>query len=277
MCDLGIRPENFDPKIYYILKRSFNETNQLHCHSHDFISVIYILSGSCTYYINQQSYPVKKGDIIICNPGVSHGRTLAPGEETSEFHVGFNNIWIKHLPKNHLIPEDTSPIIQLEKYESDFFKCYNEIVLQQEKNEPGFDLLLKALVMKMIVVLLKETYFKENPEHAKWFSFEAYDKTTIVNTIVEYMNENYMRQVSLDKISRNMYLSPVYISKIFKEETGESPINYLIKVRLSKAKEILETGKHSIKAVAKSVGYEDPYYFSKLFKKYYGFPPSKCK
>lgn len=71
-----------------------------------------------------------------------------------------------------------------------------------------------------------------------------------------------------------MYLSPVYISKIFKEETGESPINYLIKIRLEKARDILLTSEGgSIKSIANSVGYEDVYHFSKLFKKYYGISP----
>jgi YesN/AraC family two-component response regulator len=71
-----------------------------------------------------------------------------------------------------------------------------------------------------------------------------------------------------------MYLSPVYISKIFKEETGESPINYLIKIRLEKAKDILlNSDSGSIKNIANQVGYDDVYHFSKLFKKYYGISP----
>jgi YesN/AraC family two-component response regulator len=71
-----------------------------------------------------------------------------------------------------------------------------------------------------------------------------------------------------------MYLSPVYISKIFKEETGESPINYLIKIRLEKAKDILRSDDGgSIKSIANQVGYDDVYHFSKLFKKYYGISP----
>ena len=74
-----------------------------------------------------------------------------------------------------------------------------------------------------------------------------------------------------------MYLSPAYISKIFKEETGESPINYLIKVRLSKAEDYLKESNFSIKEIAHAVGYEDAYHFSKLFKKYYGYPPSNIK
>ena len=78
----------------------------------------------------------------------------------------------------------------------------------------------------------------------------------------------------LDQIAQNMYLSPVYISKIFKEEMGESPINYLIKIRREKASlMLLESDMLSIKEIADQVGYDDVYYFSKLFKKYYGSSP----
>lgn len=79
--------------------------------------------------------------------------------------------------------------------------------------------------------------------------------------------------MSLDQIAKNMYLSPVYISKIFKEQTGDSPINYLINVRLEKAKEMLEDGRGNIRSISAMVGYEDVYHFSKLFKKHYGVSP----
>ena len=69
-------------------------------------------------------------------------------------------------------------------------------------------------------------------------------------------------------------LSPVYISKIFKSETGETPINYLISLRMEKAGKLLEENPMlSIQKVADEVGYDDAYHFSKLFKKYYGISP----
>ena len=71
-----------------------------------------------------------------------------------------------------------------------------------------------------------------------------------------------------------MYLSPVYISKIFKEKTGDSPINYLIRIRLEKAKEMLDSDStKSIREIAQKVGYEDMYHFSKLFKRHFGISP----
>lgn len=75
-----------------------------------------------------------------------------------------------------------------------------------------------------------------------------------------------------------MYLSPFYISKIFKSETGDAPIRHLINIRLEKAREMLENGwDGSIQETAAAVGYDDAYHFSKLFKKKYGISPSQAR
>ena len=58
---------------------------------------------------------------------------------------------------------------------------------------------------------------------------------------MDYMEEHYAEKISLDAIASNMYLSPIYISKIFKEETKEAPIQYLIKIRLHKATQLMKT------------------------------------
>ncbi|HOJ09811.1 MAG TPA: AraC family transcriptional regulator [Clostridiales bacterium] len=277
MCTLGINVDTFNPRIFYIFKRKFGDQDATKYHCHDFISFIYVLSGGCTYNLDGFLYQLKKGDLIICNPGVYHCRLMNTGQEVIEFHVGFSNISLADLQRNYLIPENSNPVFKISRYEQDFLRCCSEIVAEQEKDEPGCEPLLKSLVMKLIVLFLRETSTHRNSDKSAVFNFDSYDRLNIVNTIVSYINENYMNDISLDKISKNMYLSPVYISKIFKEEIGESPINYLIKVRLAKALELLENGDLTVRAIAKSVGYDDAYHFSKLFKKYYGSPPSKFR
>ena len=137
--------------------------------------------------------------------------------------------------------------------------------------------MLKALVMKLLVLLDRELNEDVNELIKHDISFKSREKKVIVENITEYLSRNYVKDISLETLSENMYLSPVYISKIFKEIMGDSPINYLIKIRLSKAKELLNNSNTPIKTIAKMVGYNDPYYFSKLFKKYYGISPNKFK
>ena len=100
----------------------------------------------------------------------------------------------------------------------------------------------------------------------------------VAEQVVSYIEDHYSEKISLDQIAENMYLSPFYISRIFKGETGYTPIRHLINLRLEKAKALLEGGyQGSIQEVAALVGYDDAYHFSKLFKKRYGVSPSQAR
>ena len=111
-------------------------------------------------------------------------------------------------------------------------------------------------------------------QYAPRYEFKSVNKKYVVQQIMHYMETHYKEKISLDQIAANMYLSSFYISKIFKSETGDTPINYLISLRMQKARELLdENPEQSIQAVAMAVGYEDAYHFSKLFKKYFGLSP----
>jgi len=277
MYDLGINIDNFNPHIYYTLKGKYDDTYITGYHCHDYISMIYVLSGNCTYKISDTLYQVKKGDILICNPGVYHCRIMRQGEEILEFQAGFGNICLEGLPKGCLIEPAACPVVSLPTHEQDFLKCCSDIFLEQENSQPGCKLLLKINVMKLLVLFLKTTRKEQEQSENTYVNFESFDKAAIVNTLITFLNENYMHQISLDTISKNFYMSPAYISKVFKEEMGESPINYLIKIRLAKARKLLLEDGISIKATSTAVGYNDVYHFSKLFKKYYNVPPSKIR
>ena len=277
MCDLKINVDDFNPKMLYTFIEKFNNKSNLTYHCHDFLSLIYILSGTCTYNINGVPHKVKKGDLLVLNPHVYHGKILAKDSEIHEFQVGFENFHIKELLPNHFLENQVSPIVNVVNFENELMKCCSDTLLEQSKNQPALELGLKSIGMRLFSILFNATFESSTLKEKGILNLENYDKTTIVNTVLEFINDNYMYNLSLDIISQNMYLSPVYISKIFKETTGDSPINYLIKLRLSKAKELLENGDQHINKVSLAVGYPDVYHFSKLFKKYYGCPPSKLK
>lgn len=136
--------------------------------------------------------------------------------------------------------------------------------------------MLKAYLMQLLLLVLREQ--SPPPQARKGYSFESVNKKYVVEQIVSYFEDHYSEKISLDTIAENMYLSPFYISKIFKSETGDTPIRHLIGIRLERAREMLmEEKEMSIQEVAAAVGYDDAYHFSKLFKKYYGKSPSQLR
>jgi hypothetical protein len=193
MCTLGIKPECFNPRILFVFKRTANHKCPVAYHNHDFSTLIYVLSGSSTYTIDDKLYKVKKGDVIVINPDIYHGKTLELKEQITELHIGINNIFLPNLPKDFLIDCKSEPVLSFAKHEFEFFKCCHEIIKEQEKGEPGSELVLKSLIMKLLVIYIREIKSSEDKEEQNAVIFDSYDKEGIVNSIIDYMNENYMK------------------------------------------------------------------------------------
>ena len=105
------------------------------------------------------------------------------------------------------------------------------------------------------------------------------EKTSIslVEKAKAFIDSNYFNDISLDEVSREINISPYYFSKLFKEETGGNFIDYVTAVRMEKAKELLCTTDKSMKEICSEVGYSDPNYFSRSFKKNVGITPTEYK
>lgn len=274
MCMPEVRAECFNPTLLYAFNSIVSCKCNLNYHSHDFTEIKVVLSGNFTYFIDDVKYEVSKGNILIMRPGVKHLKVIPEGVHVEEFNFGLDNFQIKNLPPNFFMEPDSEHIYTMPLYFPDILKCINETLAEQEKNEPFCDLMIKASILKLTALLYRGMNANKDKSEKSRLNITTSEKTHIVNEILQYLSQNYMKQISLYRLAHNMYLSPVYISKIFKEETGESPINHLIRIRLTKANELLSKGNMPIKTVARNVGYEDAYYFSKLYKKYYGIPPS---
>lgn len=100
---------------------------------------------------------------------------------------------------------------------------------------------------------------------------------SIIEMAKDYIKDNYSKDISLDDVSRIVNISPYYFSKLFKEDTGENFIEYLTGIRIEKAKELLNTAEYSMKEICTMVGYSDPNYFSRSFKKNVGVTPTEYK
>lgn len=99
----------------------------------------------------------------------------------------------------------------------------------------------------------------------------------IVFRAKEYIRTHYRKDISLDDVGREVNISPYYLSKLFKEETGKNFIEYVTGIRMERAKELLERTEKSMKEICLEVGYTDPNYFSRTFKKNVGVTPTEYK
>lgn len=250
-------------------------TKNVELHSHDFTQITYILSGKQKVMMDDQVYEISSGDLVMVNPGVKHCFMIFDEKDPAlVFRAGFSDFHFKNMPPNHVVFPDGNQIVHTSgQLRQDLTGICLDMVAERYSNQAGQYFMQKSYLIQLLLLLIRNIVVipvqKQNSRQ-----FESYHKSYVVREIQNYLNEHYAEKISLDLIAKNMYLSSAYISKIFKEEVGEAPINYLIQLRLEKAKEKLVQEEHaSIKSISTSVGYDDMYYFSKLFKKYYGVSP----
>ncbi len=274
----GINVDNLDPTFLFTWKGTRHE-DEAKYHSHDYLEMAFVLSGVGRYKIENHIYSVKEGDLIVFNPGVRHQALLDPEAETSttEFFVGFSDIQFPEYPDNVLpMPEGEFMLHTQGELRQKIFKICSSMEAEKAISRPGKYFMLKSYLMQLLLLVIREQSDFDTLQGS--YIFESTNKKYVVEQIINYFEDHYNEKISLDQIAANMYLSPFYVSKIFKSETGDTPIRHLINIRLEKARELLEKGyKGSIQEVAAMVGYDDAYHFSKLFKRYYGITPTQAK
>ncbi len=101
---------------------------------------------------------------------------------------------------------------------------------------------------------------------------------SIINKAIEYIKKNYTKNISLEDVSMSVNVTSYYFSRLFKEEVGVNFVEYVAGLRIEKAKELLNSpDMPSMKEICLDVGYSDPNYFSRIFKKHEGLSPTEYR
>jgi len=159
-----------------------------------------------------------------------------------------------------------------------------------------FDYLLKTIKPNELINCVAAAKAELEKERYKSVIFEKYgekvnnynieervinefrDVDTTVLEILRYIARNYQEDISLDLLAEKYHLSPVYLSRLIRKETGYRFSDILTGIRILNAVELFGKGKHKIQQVCEKVGFKDQRYFSQVFKKIFGCKPSEyCK
>ena len=127
------------------------------------------------------------------------------------------------------------------------------------------------------VAELKRNYINLVLEYTGYKSLEEYDAKNKVKMSVHYLEQYYYSDISVNQLAERYDMTPNYFSSIFKKEIGQSAVNYITNLRISKAKELLEESDKSVVEIAELIGFNDSNYFFRVFKKKTGVTPQKYR
>lgn len=237
-------------------------------HVHDNYEVYYLLAGQRNYFIGDRIYTINKGDLVLIPKHTLHRTLQAEGNYhqrlvinfTDEFHKRFSSErshidLLKPFRKKY-------PVMKLQEEDRHHIEAllYRAITELREKVD-GYELSLKAIAIEVLVhiarcsVKYKEkemTY--ETPLHQK------------ISEIAQYIQNHYTEHLSLKELSEKFYMSTYYLSRVFKEISGFSFVEYVNFTRMKEAQRLLRETDYTVLQIAERVGFESGTHFGRVFK-----------
>lgn len=269
-----LNSSGFLPVIVKTLERIQDVNWSMEPNRHENYEMVYMKKGCAVFEISGQSVNLGPNDIVIIKP-LQYHKFIVKSESGCEFIVlNFTfenriNGEYSEIPLedflNFVSSRETGPYIALKvSQKNEIIVLLNRILKERESSEPGSDFLNYLLVLELFVLLSRALKMEwENSIKSKSPKLKE-----LITISINFIHNNFERDISLGDIARFVFLSPSYFTRAFKEETGMSPINYLLKTRIERARELLKDTGLKISDIALSVGFSNQQRFNEMFKKY---------
>ena len=243
----------------------------MHAHA-DAVELILICSGSSEYLIHDKKVVIKAGDLLVYNAGVVHDEVSGPDMEVGSYCVGVGGLHMPGLRENALISDEKGYVFPTGRYFEDMKELFVMMFRNLAAGEPHAELfctsLLHALLGSVLTVTEGVGETRENP---------ADEPHILGSRIKDYIDRHYMEPITLQSMGEALRISPYYLSHVFKQMSGCSPVQYLLRRRIGEAQTLLITTELSVARIAEMVGYDSQSYFNLQFTKNVGMPPSRYR
>jgi AraC-like DNA-binding protein len=227
--------------------------------------IVYVSAGEGVFKSGDVSYSVNPGSVLLVLPGIKH--SYHPLLETGwhEYWVGFKGAYFSGLIKEGRFSPD-QVFFQIGLHDS-IVSLFNLIFDEIKIQRPLYQIKACAAILSLIAEVLTRDRRKEQ--------LNSYQKT--VEKAKCLMESNVFSEIDLSSIADQLGISTSRLNEIFKTYTSMTPYQYYIQIKIYKAENLLEQQDLSVKEVAHKMGFEDQYYFSRLFKNKTGVSPSEWK
>ncbi|MPQ31430.1 AraC family transcriptional regulator [Clostridium estertheticum] len=256
------------PKILYVVDRTTNLSWKLDDHM-SFYNLMLIYDGKAEFTCNNTTIQASNGYLLFYKPGDIRKAHTFSEDPMKCFGIDFLYTCPIYQDNQWQFVDSTLPFSFFQKIDDQFlfsrlldlFSRLNRFFLSNK----DINRVNERSVFSEILILLLE--YKDGNQY-------NYSNLKRVDKIINYMAENYMENITLQQLADYSKISPSYLGNIFNKVIGASTIEYLINIRITKAKSLLKDGL-TISETSKLVGFNDIFYFSKAFKKREGISPSQ--
>ncbi|MFV0412961.1 MAG: AraC family transcriptional regulator [Oscillospiraceae bacterium] len=257
-------PENAELSVYNCGLQSCDKGYTWGPGVRDHYLVHLVITGKGSYRVNNTTHPIQAGDLFFAKPNQLISYTADLETPWEYYWVGFNGASAAHLAQQ-LPFMDNMPVYHAA--EPDTARELLHSIFLSGGYENSDNARMTGYLYLFIAFLMQQAgkLAKRPPEIGSQY---------VVNAI-KYIQFNYSRDISVDDIAKAVGVSRSHLYRVFIANVGQSPVEYLTQFRIGEACALLENTSLSVAEVAYSVGFFDQFYFSRVFKKEKGMPPSR--
>lgn len=223
-----------------------------------------VIAGKGTFQSAGHTWDLQPGDLFLAAPNQLVAYTADDQQPWEYCWVGFNGA-CAHKLVSQLPFTDAEPIHHTKNPEALRDSLRN--LFLSRGLEPQDEAAMLGYLYLFMAALMQETREKKPRTTSSASQY-------VLNAI-KYIQFNYSHDISIDDVAKSVGVSRSHLYRVFMSNVGKSPIDYLTEYRINEACNLLRTSNLSIAEVAISVGFFDQFYFSRVFKKAMGLPPSK--
>lgn len=237
---------------------------------HDDYLLIYCLDGGARLQMNGKKFRISAGDLVLVPKGVPHSYETLKSNPWTIYWAHFDGEDAEHFIAHLQQKRDSQkyPVIRLGVH-AQLASAFGSLM---ESRQSTYDLNAFISASNQLRQIL--TYIAQlQPLEKQRQSADSFD----LDAIHSLMQTRLHEQLELDTLAKQINLSKYHFVKRYKELTGTTPINHFIHLKIERACYLLDVTPKNVNEIAFSLGYEDAYYFSRIFKKIMGVSPSQYR
>jgi AraC family transcriptional regulator, arabinose operon regulatory protein len=227
--------------------------------------LIYCTEGQGQVFLNTKEFTLSPNTYFIIPKNVSHSYKSSETEPWSIYWAHFSGEYADDLYKRTLI--DDQPKVHAIPFDENRINLFDQIYSILEHSHEVRE--MEILNFNFLHLVTSMIYYKQTHP-------SIYDADATSNSIA-YMKTCLHETFTIKQLAQQQNISVSHYSRIFKQKTGSSPIHYFNQLKVQKSCQYLYFSDRSIKEISSELGFDDPYYFSRLFKKFIGVSPAKYK
>lgn len=229
--------------------------------------ILYVAAGKAHFYFNGKEEIVNAGNMVIYRPKEEQRYYYYGADQPEVYWVHFTGNNVKNIIRKYGIQDDCHVIYTGTSME--YKHLFQSMIQELQLMKDDYEEMLAYYFMQLLIRIHRMSQIKPHKKSIQIIRD--------MDDAVEYFRTHYSEPISIETYATEHNINIGGFIRNFKSYTGTTPAQFILSIRLMNARLLLETTDNNVSEIAQLVGYDNPLYFSRLFRKQYGCSPSQFR